>query len=197
WEHDAVELRRDLSYGPHERHRADVFMPKTRGAARAVAVFVHGGGFTRGAKSASGQFFYDNIGYWAAENGLIGVTLNYRLAPEFQYPSGAEDMARAVAWVQQQARGWGADPARIFLWGHSAGGAHVADYLVRTAQPPLAGAILTSGVFNLGDTVSVWKDYYGEDVSLYAQRSSLPRLIQVSLPLLVNWAELDPPDFVP
>src|SRR5690606_4817014 len=67
----------------------------------------------------------------------------------------------------------------------------------RTAQPPLAGAILTSGVFNLGDPVSVWQDYYGEDVSLYAQRWSLPRLIPVSLPLLVNWAELDPPDFVP
>jgi acetyl esterase/lipase len=193
---DAVEVRRDMAYGPHERHRADVFLPKAQGAARPLVVFVHGGGFTRGARSTPGQFYYDNIGYWAAENGLVGVTLNYRLATEFQYPSGAEDMARAVAWLRGQARSWGADPSRIFLWGHSAGGAHVADYLVRTPQPQVAGAIQTSGIYDLGDTVSTWKDYYGEDVAQYPQRSSLARLARLPLPLLVTWAQLDPPDFV-
>jgi triacylglycerol lipase len=101
-----------------------------------------------------------------------------------------------VEWLRSGAAAWGADPGRIFLWGHSAGGAHVADYLVRTQRPALAGAILTSGIYDLGDTVSTWKDYYGEDVSLYAQRSSLSRLARVPLPLLVSWAELDRPDFV-
>ncbi|MEO8313981.1 MAG: nuclear transport factor 2 family protein [Pseudomonadota bacterium] len=195
--HDAVEVRRDLAYGPHDRHRADVFLPKAPAARRALVVFVHGGGFSRGAKSTAGQFYYDNIGYWAAEHGLVGVTINYRLSPEFKYPSGAEDLERVVSWVREHASEWGADPARIFLWGHSAGGAHVADYLVRTAKPPVAGAILTSGIYDLGTTVSVWKDYYGEDIALYPQRSSLPKLIQVRLPMLVNWAELDPPDFIP
>jgi acetyl esterase/lipase len=196
--HDGVEVRRDVVYGPHDRHRADVFMAKARsGTARPLVVFVHGGGFGRGAKSTAGQFYYDNIGYWAAEHGLVGVIINYRLSPEFKYPSGAEDVERVVAYLREHAPEWGADPARIFLWGHSAGGAHVADYLVRTAKPPVAGAILTSGVYDLGTTVSVWKDYYGEDVSLYPQRSSLTRLINVSLPMLVSWAELDPPDFIP
>ncbi|MEO6078552.1 MAG: nuclear transport factor 2 family protein [Steroidobacteraceae bacterium] len=196
-QHDAVATRRDLAYGPHERHRADVFMPKAPGAPRPLVVFVHGGGFSRGAKSSAGQFYYDNIGYWAAEHGLVGMTINYRLAPEFKYPAGAEDLDRLVAWLREHAREWGADPARIFLWGHSAGAAHVADYLARGPKAPVAGAILTSGVYQLGDTVSVWKDYYGEDVALYPQRASLTRLIQVSVPLLVNWAELDPPDFIP
>ncbi|MEO7641609.1 MAG: alpha/beta hydrolase, partial [Ramlibacter sp.] len=196
--HDGVELRKDLVYGPHERHRADVFLPKDRqGAMRPVLVFVHGGGFGRGAKSTAGQFYYDNIGYWAAEHGLVGVTVNYRLAPEFKYPAGAEDVDRLVAWLREHARELGGDPARIYLWGHSAGGAHVADYLVRTPGTPVAGAILSSGIYDLGDTLSVWKDYYGEDVTQYPQRSSLQRLIKVSLPMLVNWAELDPPNFVP
>lgn len=196
--HDGVEVQRDLVYGPHERHRADLFRARSapQGASRPLVVFVHGGGFSRGAKSAAGQYFYDNIGYWAAEHGLVGVTVNYRLAPEFKYPAGAEDLERLVGWLRGQARGWGADPARMFLWGHSAGGAHVADYLVRTPNVPVAGAILTSGIFQLGSTVSVWKDYYGEDVAQYPARSSLTRLIQVPLPLLVNWAEFDPPDFV-
>lgn len=193
-QHEAVDVRRDQAYGPHDRHRADVFMPRASGAARPLIVFVHGGGFTRGAKSTAGQFYYDNIGYWAAENGLVGVTINYRLAPEFKYPAGAEDLERLVAWLRAQSQGWGADPARIFLWGHSAGGAHVADYLVRTPNPPLAGAVLTSAVLA---AVPTWKDYYGEDAALYPQRSALDRLIQVPLPLLVNWAELDPPDFIP
>jgi triacylglycerol lipase len=195
--HDAVEVRRDVAYGPHERHRADVFQPRAAGAPRPLLVFVHGGGFSRGAKSTPGQFFYDNIGYWAAEHGLVGVTVNYRLAPEFKYPSGALDIDRLVAFLREHARDWGADPARIFMWGHSAGAAHVADYLVITSRPLVAGAILTSGIYDLGTTVSVWKDYYGDDPAVYPQRSSLTRLIQAPLPMLVNWAELDPPDFIP
>ena len=195
--HEGVAVRRDMVYGPHERHRADVFQPAQQGAPRPLLVFVHGGGFGRGAKSTAGQFYYDNIGYWAAEHGLVGVTINYRLAPEFKYPAGAEDVDRLVVWLREHARELGGDPARIYLWGHSAGGAHVADYLVRTPATPVAGAILSSGIYDLGDTVSIWKDYYGEDVALYPQRSSLQRLIKVPLPMLVNGAELDPPNFVP
>jgi acetyl esterase/lipase len=162
--------------------------------ARPILVFVHGGGFARGAKSSPGQFAYDNIGYWAAEHGLLGVTINYRLSPQFQYPSGGEDVGRMVQWLREHARELGGDPNRIFLWGHSAGGAHVADYLTRTPQPAVAGAILLSGVLS---AVPTWKSYYGEDESRYAAMSSLPKLGNVGLPMLVAWAELDPPDFVP
>ncbi len=196
--HPDVEVRRDLAYGPHARHRADVFRPiATAGASRPLLVFVHGGGFRAGAKSGPDTPFYDNIGYWAAENGLVGVTINYRLAPEFPYPAGAEDLARAVAWLRTQAGAWGADASRIFLFGHSAGAAHVADYLVRTPDSPVRAAILMSGIFDLGTGVSMWSPYYGEDVSQYAARSSLPRLIELPLPIMAVWAELDPPDFVP
>jgi acetyl esterase/lipase len=192
--HDGVQVRRDQAYGPHERHRADVFTAKAAAAARPIVVFVHGGGFGRGAKSTPGQFAYDNVGYWAAEHGLVGVAINYRLAPEFQYPAGAEDVGRAVQWLRDHAREFGGDPARIFLWGHSAGGAHVADYLVRTPRPNVAGAILLSPVLA---AVPTWKSYYGEDETRYTSMSSLPKLGNVSLPMLVAWAELDPPDFVP
>ena len=37
----------------------------------------------------------------------------------------------------------------------------------------IAGAVLTSGIYTLGTTVSVWRDYYGDDVSRYAERESL------------------------
>ena len=195
--HDRMEVRRDQAYGPHERHRADVFIAKDAQGPRPILVFVPGGGFTREAKSTPGQFYYDNIGYWAAEHGLVGVTINYRLAPEFQYPAGSEDVARVVEWLRAHAGEFGGDPKRIFLWGHSAGAAHVATYLVTTKKPRVAGAILLSGIYDLGDQVSVWKAYYGEDVTKYPERSTLSRLIDLKLPLLVAGGELDPPDFVP
>ncbi len=166
---DDLTVQRDAAYGPHERHRVDVFTSKEKATKRPILVFIHGGGFSRGGKSAPNSPYFDNIGAWAARQGFVGVTLNYRLAPQFQYPAGAEDLARAVAWLRSHAKDYGGDANRIFLWGHSAGGAHVGDYLARTAKPNIAGAILTSGIYDLGDTVSIWKDYYGEDVSKYAQ----------------------------
>ena len=190
-----IKLQRDLAYGPHERHRLDVFTPVAAGKGRPVLVFIHGGGFSRGAKSAPGSPFYDNIGVWAASQGLVGVTINYRYAPQFPYPAGIEDLTRVVAYLKAHAKEFGGDPARIFLWGHSAGGAHAADYLARAAKPGIAGAILTSGIYTLGDKVSVWKDYYGDDVSQYKARESLPALARTPLPLLVTYGELDPESF--
>mgnify|MGYP003348095996 CR=1 FL=1 len=85
-----------------------------------------------------------------------------------------------LAAMRDAMREMGGDPSKIYLWGHSAGGAHVADYIVRTKKPGIAGAVLTSGIYTLGQTVSAWKDYYGEDVSRYAERESLPLLAVVA-----------------
>src|SRR5690606_25861253 len=117
---------------------------------------------------------YDNVMLWAAAQGFVGVNINYRLAPSHTWPSGIEDVAAVVDWLQTHGREHAGDPARIFLWGHSAGAAHVADYLARaatTTEPAgVAGAILTSGFYDLGTEVSVWQAYYGDDVSQYAER---------------------------
>ncbi len=212
-------------------------------AARPVLVFIHGGGFSRGAKHAPGSPFYDNVGLWAADHGLLGVTINYRLAPQFQWPSGIEDLTLVVAWLKSHASEYGGDPDKIFLWGHSAGAAHVGDFVAQqvtgaadlrttlgpapaaagsdakpstrgrktravpvaaAAAPPvpapgggIAGAILTSGFYDLGDKISIWKDYYGEDITQYPARSSLPGLLKSPTPLLVTYAELDPQNFQP
>jgi triacylglycerol lipase len=195
--HPDVHVRRELSYGPDPKHRADVFTGQVGGSARPVLVFAYGGGFRGAYRSSPDSPFYDNIGYWAAENGLVGITIQYRLAPQFTYPAGAEDIARAVSWVREHARQWGGDPDRLFLWGHSSGAAHVADYLVRTPGAPVRAAILMSGIYDLGtEGPSMWSAYYGEDVSKYAERSSLPRLIELPLPIMAVWAELDAPNFI-
>ncbi|HEX3838844.1 MAG TPA: nuclear transport factor 2 family protein [Steroidobacteraceae bacterium] len=196
---DAV-VTRDLAYGPDPRNTADVFIPLQRGARRPVVVFVYGGGFAGGSKHVAGSPFYDNIGRWAAAHDLVGVTANYRLAPKAQWPAGVEDMTALVTWLRSHIAAYGGDPQHIFLWGHSSGGAHVADYLAHSElthkDPHVAGAILMSAaVYDLGHEVSVWKAYYGDDVSKYAAESSLTGLAKSTVPLLVTDAELDPPNF--
>jgi len=214
-----------VSYGPHERHVLDVFVlsdtapdptaavgksqapsgknqaPTGKNKGKPVVVFIHGGGFAAGSKHLPNAPFYDNVGVWAAAHGLVGVTINYRLAPQFQYPSGIEDLQRVVDWLHAHAREYGGDPKKIFLWGHSAGAAHTGDYLANAANTHkdagVAGAILTSGFYDLGDTVSIWKAYYGEDVSKYKERSSIYGLTKSKVPLLVVDAELDPDTFKP
>jgi triacylglycerol lipase len=192
-----LAVTRDVAYGSHERNVLDVFTAPTPGTGKPVVVFVHGGGFARGAKHTPGSPFYDNIGVWAVGYGLVGITVNYRLAPEHTWPSGIEDMAAIVTWLKANVARYGGDPNKIFFWGHSAGAAHVADYVANRAnagrEAGVAGAILTSGFYDLGTEVSVWQAYYGADVASYAERSSLPGLLKTTVPLLVVDAELDDP----
>ncbi len=194
-----IAITRDLRYGPHERHVLDVFTEREapRTPLRPIVLFLHGGGFRAGAKRLPDGPCHDNIGICAARAGLVGITMNYRLAPEFMYPSGVEDLELALAQVRALAADCGGDPRRIFLWGHSAGAAHVADFIVARPEAALAGAILTSGIYGKsGGAVSPWSVYYGSDGARQAELSSLPGLVATRVPLLVTWAELDRADFI-
>ncbi len=134
-----VSLVRDVRYGPNERNVLDIFTAPATGHGatgsrdrRPVVVFIHGGGFSHGTNHMPGTPFYDNVGLWAAAHGLVGVTMTYRLSPKFQFPTGVEDVTTAVRWLKGHIAAYGGDPREIFLWGHSAGAAHVADYVAST-----------------------------------------------------------------
>ncbi len=198
-----VEILRDQRYGSDERHRLDVFRPKSgAGESRPVLVFVHGGGFIGGDKTMANAPVYDNVGAWAVRHGLIGVNITYRLAPKYPWPAGSEDLAAALGWIRSNIAAQGGDPERIYLMGQSAGGAHVAHFLAHSQfagadRQALAGAILVSGLY---DTVTMdknpmFKAYFGEDASRYAEQSALAGLAAARTPLLVMLAEHDPPDF--
>ena len=198
-----VEITRDLRYGNDERHRLDVFRPKSAdGGGRPVLVFVHGGGFIGGDKITPVAGFYDNVGAWAVRHGMIGVNVTYRLAPKHAWPAGSEDLGAALNWIRSKIGSQGGDPERIYLMGQSAGGAHVAHFLAheRFASPDrqaVAGAILVSGLYDTMtmDKNPMFKAYFGEDATRHADQSALPGLAGTSTPLLVLIAEHDPPDF--
>jgi acetyl esterase/lipase len=197
-----VKVLRDVRYGPDERNLLDVFSPEPAAAPRPVLIYVHGGGFVAGNKRAPGSPFYDNIHLWAVGHGMVGVNMTYRLAPAATWPSGAEDVGRAVEWVMANIGAHGGDPTRVYLMGNSAGATHVADYLSHVALQKLedkriAGAILLSGVYDL-TTFYLPQDrnpYFGEDVARYAERSSIDGLLKSAVPLVVSQAEYDPVPF--
>lgn len=198
---DGVTITRDATYGGHPRQRLDVFAatPAAPGA-RPVLLFVHGGAFTRGDKTQAGSPFYNNVGAFAARNGLVGVTMTYRLAPEFGWPAGADDVAAAVSWIRTTIARFGGDPARIVVMGHSAGATHVAGFLARADRETLSalsGAILSSGLYELTpETVGdPERSYFGADPALYRERAPMPGLIASGVPLLIAAGELDRPDF--
>jgi acetyl esterase/lipase len=198
-----VRIERDLKYGPAERNRLDVFMPQNVTSGRPVLIFVHGGAFIGGNKRMPNGPFYDNVMLWAVKNGFIGVNIDYRLAPEFRWPAGAEDVASAIQWVAKEIGDRGGDPSRIYLMGHSAGAYHVANYVshpefYKVKGGGLKGAIMMSAIYDLatGPVGEPERAYYGDDASRYASQSSLPGLLKTDIPLMAVSSELDLPVFV-
>lgn len=191
-------VERDIAYGPDERHRIDVFRPATAAAGAPVLLYVHGGGFIQGDKGGPEAPFYNNIGAWAAARGMIGATITYRLAPDHQWPAGAEDLAAAIDWLRANIAERGGDPARIFISGQSAGAAHVASYValerLHGDGPPVAGAIMLSGLYDVtrAEHSPFEQAYYGTDAARFAEQSSLTGLIESSIPCLFTIAEYDP-----
>ena len=198
----AAAVTRDQSFGSHPLQRLDVFTPATPAPApRPILLFVHGGGFIRGDKRSADSPFYDNIMLWAAGSGLLGININYRLAPEHPWPAAQQDIAAALLWAQSHAAEYGGDPQRIILCGHSAGAAHIAQYLahptLRLGNDGVRGAILVSGIYDtvaFGDSPAR-QAYFGSDRAQIAARSAQAGLLQCGVPLLIAAAELDPPEF--
>lgn len=125
----------DIAYGDHEAQRLDIYQPDDSDAAqkRPIMVYVHGGGWRKGDKARVGE----KVDFFCG-NGWLFVSINYRLLPEGQHPANVQDVARALAWVHENAGTYGADATQLFLMGHSAGAHLVA--LVATDERPLKAA---------------------------------------------------------
>jgi acetyl esterase/lipase len=116
----------DVAYGDLAAQRLDIYKPAmdAAGAAaqagRPVVIFVHGGSWSGGDRNQ-----YRFVGATLAEQGWIGVVVDYRLYPTVKFPAFVDDVALAVKYAHDHAREWGGDPQQVYLLGHSAG-AHIA-----------------------------------------------------------------------
>jgi arylformamidase len=185
---------RDLAYGPHERHRLDLY-GAAEGDLKPVLLFVHGGGFVLGDKGDSG-WANAAVGRWAATQGWIGAVMNYRLAPDHLWPAGSEDVAAAVDYLRAHVAQHGGDPERIVVMGTSAGAVHVSGFLrLRADHADLVrGAVLLSGLYGYEPIDAKDERYYGAPEA-YGDKAPLEAVASTGLPLLVACSQYDPARF--
>ncbi|MGO3055498.1 alpha/beta hydrolase fold domain-containing protein [Halomonas sp. AOP43-A1-21] len=113
---------------------AQVLLPHTQGLERRpAALIVHGGGWrNRGPNDMQG------IAEQLAEQGYVTINIEYRFAPEYQFPAQLYDLEQAMNWLHAHAAEWRIDTDRVVGVGYSSGAHLVSLLAVAGAEGPLA-----------------------------------------------------------
>lgn len=153
-EAEAARVRRsaaatlDLSYGTHPRECIDVFHTDRRSAP--LLAFIHGGYWRQRSKA---EFAWMAPAFTGA--GVSFASIGYPLCPEVRIGDIVASVRRALLHLWRKAEALGADPSRIHVAGHSAGG-HLAAMIATTDFTLLGGpdelvqsATCVSGLYDL------------------------------------------------
>ena len=104
-------------------------------------VTIHGGGYVIGSYDMDSPL----LDRWCPGLGVVGVSVDYRLAPETPYPGPLEDCYAALRWTYDNASDLGIDKDRIGISGLSAGGGLAAALALLArdrSEVPVAFALL-------------------------------------------------------
>jgi dipeptidyl aminopeptidase/acylaminoacyl peptidase len=113
----------NVSYGPHARHKMDVYLPANRDTVNTkVFIWIHGGAWSDGDKSefanmkATMDFYFPNYAF---------ISLNYRLfdanTGANKFPAQEEDVQAAVTFIKTKLSEWKVSD-KVVIAGGSAGG---------------------------------------------------------------------------
>ena len=193
----------DLAYGENPRERLDLFLALD--PAVPTLAFIHGGYWQMNDK--------ENFAFLA--EGLLPVGVNlavieYTLAPAAGLDRIVSEVRRSVRWLAEHLGEYGADPNRLYVAGHSAGGHLTA---MTMPLPEVRGGIAISGIYDLEpirlnylneklglDTAEAERNSparhlpatAGELVVAYGTRE-LPELCRQSIEYARAWTERDLP----
>ncbi len=139
-----------------------------------VLVFFHGGGFFKGSLESHDR----PLRQLTNLSGVVIISVDYRLAPEYPFPHGLNDCIDTTRWVMQHAAELGVDSSCIAVAGDSAGGALatavagrlknlVCQVLIYPAtdsslNTPSWSAFAEGPVLTLKSGIELW-EYYTED----------------------------------
>ena len=184
----ALDAWRDVAYGPGPHQRLDVFASRDRTEAPLpFFIYIHGGGWTHGDKGWM-SFMAPAVTALPA----VFVAPGYGLAPDHLHPSPVQDCLRAISHVRAHAAGWGGDPDRIYLGGHSVGG-HISSMIAlrpdlraahRVPDGAIRACIPVSGLFRVlaGDPTGA------TDLD---EASPVHWTRNAGMPFYVSWGEED------
>lgn len=124
---------------------ADVIVPKGDGPFP-VLVYLHGGGWICGSPTT-----HKKLAHRFAEAGYLVFNVDYRMAPEFPFPTPFDDCVESIRWAARVADRYSGDSTRLAVGGDSAGGNLSAAAAVALADDPtvnISAALLIYGVFD-------------------------------------------------
>ncbi len=133
------DVQRDLAYGPEPRQRLD-FIPCGRPNAATFA-FIHGGYWQSRDKE---DFALVSEGPLAA--GINVAMIEYTLVPHTTMTTLVDEIRSATRYLAHHLADFGADPTRLIVGGHSAGG-HLAAMVADMAE--VHAIVPISGLFDL------------------------------------------------
>jgi hypothetical protein len=149
-----VAVTRNQAFGPDPKDVVDIFAAKSGAPKRTVLIYVPGGAGNKiEIQDKSANAFYDNIGRFATQHGMVGVLMQRKASSTWD--GGAKDISTMLQWVEAHIADYGGNPDRIFIWAHSAGNVPLGTYLGRPELwgpkgVGIKGAILMSGApFNI------------------------------------------------
>lgn len=190
-----ARAEKDLTYGEQPLQNLDVYIPAQARKAP-ILLMVHGGAWMLGDKANKGVV-PNKVAHFLPK-GWIVVSINYRL--DKAKPNAldqVDDLARALAYVQQHAASWGGDPRQVVLMGHSSG-AHLVSMLTADpqlaqahgAQPTLGTVALDSAVFDLVEIMErrhygFYDRVFGKDRQHWLANSPYHRLKTTPQPMLL------------
>ncbi len=148
----ALGPKQDLRYGPGPKETLDLFLPPER--AKGTLLFLHGG-YWRALDKSDFSFVAPPF----VARGYAVAVANYDLCPDVSIAVIVDEARRALVWLAREGAAHGANPDRIVVGGHSAGG-HLAAMLFTTdwtargfAREPFVGGVSLSGVHDLAPMV--------------------------------------------
>jgi len=159
---------RDIEYARigSQSLKLDLYLPEGQGPFP-VIIWIHGGGWTSGDKDLD----VDDPQVRQTTRGYAVASIDYRLSQQAHFPAQIEDCKAAVRWLRARAPNYNLDPARIAVWGASAGG-HLAALLGTSGDvTELEGTEDNQGY---SSRVNAVVDWFGPTDLLKMSTDSLP-----------------------